>query len=699
MMNLKRLLKPRRVAIVGASNKETLGGFSVKLFLEHSPERSDDLFLVSKNRNELYGKNCYRTLSSIKQAIDLVIVCTPKSTVDKIVEEAAGIGAKGIIVFASGYSETGKKADIESEALLKKLCEEKGLALMGPNCAGFLNFVDKIYAFGFLVDINIEPGKIALLSQSGQVCTSLIDSSKASFSYLISSGNSKIVTIEDYMEFLIDDENAKVIAIYLEGVSKPEKFIKNLKTAAAKKKPVVILKAGRSEKGQQAAASHTGSLTGSDQCFDAVFDKFGVIRVDDMEELISTSSALELIPELPKKNAFVAVNASGGETAICADICSALGLNFPDLEDRTIDKLNEFLPDYAMARNPLDTTANICYDSDIYASALETALNDPNVEALIIGLTITENGEYASTYHMTNGIAKFMRKGNRKPIFIIPVIESGRHKNLIRKMKSVGVPILPPHLYAFKIIRNIIDFSLYNYKAKTLEVAVANKKVSGKIVLSEYQSKKVLKDAGIRIPEENIAENEEEALQIAEQIGFPVVMKVNSSKILHKSDVGGVILNINNISETKKAYRSIIKKVTKCDNSVLIQKMMPKGLETIIGVKSDQLFGPMVMFGIGGVFVEMFEDVCLYPAPFGKMEALEMINSLRSAKIFNGYRNQPALDVDKLADVLAKISKFAARNKNELMEMDINPLVVYEKGKGVVALDGLIIADKMEFDV
>jgi len=703
-MNLKKLLKPRKIAIVGASDKETLGGFSVKLFLNNSPGRSGDLFLVSKNRKELYGKKCYQNLSSIKRAIDLVIVCTPKNTVEKIVQEAADTGAKGIIVFASGYSETGKISDVEQENRLKKLCEEKGLALMGPNCAGYLNFIDQIYAFGFLVDIRIEPGKIALLSQSGQVCTSLLDSPKASFSYLISSGNSKIVTIEDYMEFLIEDENTKVISIYLEGVSKPEKFIKNLKTAAAKKKPVVILKAGRSEKGRQAAASHTGSLTGSNQCFDAIFKKFGVIRVDDMEELISTSSALELIPELPRKNAFVAVNASGGETAICADICAAFGLNFPELEENTLTKLNEFLPDYATARNPLDTTANVCYDSNIYASVLDTALSDPNVEAMIIGLTITENADYASTYHMTNGIEKFMRKGNRKPIFIIPVIESGRDRGLTHKMRSVGVPILPPHSYAFKVIQNIIEYSQYNTKDKRLEPAIPEKKINRKIVLSEHESKKMLKCLGIPIPEEKIAENEKDALRITEQIGFPVVMKIDSSDILHKTDAGGVILSIKNINEARQSYREILENVRNYNaktniNGVLIQKMLPKGLETIIGVKSDPLFGPMVMFGIGGVFVEMFEDVCLYPVPFGKTEAFKMINSLNSSELFHGYRNQAELDVDELAIVLVNISEFAARNKNVLLEMDINPLVVYEKGKGVVALDALIIADEGRFQV
>jgi acetyltransferase len=265
-------------------------------------------------------------------------------------------------------------------------------------------------------------------------------------------------------------------------------------------------------------------------------------------------------------------------------------------------------------------------------------------------------------------------------------------------MKEVGVPVLPPHSYAFKIIKNILEYSQYNTGNRILKIAIPDRNVNRGMVLSENQSKTIIKDLGIPVPEEKIAENEEDAERIADEIGFPVVMKINSSEIMHKSDAGGVILNITNVKEVKESYRSILANIRNYSSDVtikgvLVQKMQPKGLETIIGVKSDPIFGPMVIFGLGGFFVDIFEDFSLYPIPFGKAEAFDMINSLKLSDLFHGYRNHPELDTHALVAALVAVSDFAVKNKNRLVEMDINPLVVYEKGKGVMALDGLIIAD------
>ncbi len=703
-MDLDKLLRPRKVVIVGANEKKSLGGLTVKIFIEQCKERICDLYLVNSKHDEVFGIRTYHAISDIPENIDLIIIATPKSTVVELLKEAAKKGAGGAVVYASGYGETGREEDKQAEMDLKALCNELNIALMGPNCAGYVNFIDKIFSFGFTLRGRKNNGKIGLVAQSGQICQSMYDSPKTRFSYLISSGNSKIVQIEDYLNFLVEDENTKVVAAYIEGVSQPEKFACALKKAAHQKKPVVILKAGRSEKGSQLAASHTGSMSGSDKVFDAIFSKFGVIRVNDIEELIAVTTSLALMPSLPSRNAFTAVNVSGGETTICADMGTIAGLKFPDFEQKTIEKLKNILPNYATPNNPLDTTATVCYDADVYASVLKLVLSDNNVDMMIIGLTIGPDEELLSpsVECMTQGIEKIMKGGNKKPIAVMPSVESGRVQKYIDRLADVGVPVLPPPVYACNTIKYILNYSQWVQTCESRTLTIASPKVmeGQKIALSEHNSKELLKQFGVPVTKEAIAMSEEEAEKIAHEIGFPLVLKIESADILHKSDVGGVQLNISNINDVKKYYNEILSSVKKHKpdakiNGILIQEMLSRdAMEVIIGVKNDLQFGPMVLVGIGGIFVEVFKDMSLYPAPFNNKEALRMIGSLKAAPLFYGYRGQAELDIEALATTLVAISNFAVANKDILVEMDINPLFVYERGRGVVAADGLVIIKK-----
>lgn len=701
-MDLKKLLKPNKIAIVGASEKNNYGGFTTRHFLKSCKKRVDDgdVYFVNSTRYEVFGHKCYPNVLSLPGNIDLVIICTPKASVEGILKEAAEKKCGGAVVYASGYGETGDNGDKQDEMNLKVLCEDKNIALMGPNCGGFVNYVDTIYSIAFVIKERDEIGKVGLVAQSGQVCISLNDSFKSAFSYLISSGNSKIVQIEDYLEFLVDDEDTAVVAAYVEGVTQPEKFTAILKKAALKKKPIVILKAGRSKKGSLVAESHTGSISGSDKSFDAIFDKFGVIRVDDIEEMVSVSSALSVMKNLPKKNAFTALDGSGGETAITADMGSIYGIEFPDFTQSTLDALGEILPSYATPQNPLDGTATICYDVDVYSNTIKIVSSDPNVAATIIGLTLAPNNDDApATQIMVSGIEKFMNSSEaEKPVFVLPLIESGREQKLIDRLQGAGVPVLPPHKYGFGVLKKILKYAEYvqSVDMRTLEVAVPENKGGKRCALSEHDSKKLLKEFGVPLGREEIAISEEEAVKCALKIGFPVVMKIESADILHKSDANGVKLNVKNVETVKKYYHEILANTKKYKpdakiNGILIQEMLPKGMEVIVGINMDPQFGPMVLLGLGGIFVEIFKDVSLYPAPFNRNEAMMMINSLKSSKMFYGYRGQKELDVDVLADTLVAISEFADAKKNILLEVDINPLFVYEKGGGVVAADGLVI--------
>lgn len=695
-MNIKKLLRPDKIALVGATEKDTMAGFTSRMLIEHCQDRLDDVYFISLTNESVFGKKCYSTIEEIPTGIDLAILCTPQSTITPLLEQASIKGAKGAVVFASGYSETGNPRDIQMEEELLAYANKHKIAVMGPNCAGFINFVDKIFSFGFMFKAQEAAGNIGLISQSGQVCMALMESSKANFSYVISAGNSKIVTMEDYLDFLVEDDNTEVIAMYLEGIQKPKKFAKVLRKAAQKCKPIVVLKAGRSQKGASAAQSHTGSLSGTDKNIDAVFKKFGAVRVDDIEELSTVSAAFATLPALPKRNAFAFVNISGGETTVSADSAYIYGLDIPDFNPETITKLEQVIPTFATAQNPMDITGGATGED--FEKAIEIILDSPEIEMLITSLQITEEISDITIYDFLNGLIRYMENGNGKPVAVVPLIDSGRNVDIVERLKKVGVPILPPPNYGYKALNYIIDYVnfLETKELRSLEVSCPLDLRKCGSALSEHESKQILKNFGINVTDEIVAKTELEAVNAACKLGFPVVMKIESNDILHKSDIGGVRLNVSNQLAVEKYYKEIIHnaKVYKPEakvNGVLVQKMCPKGFEVIIGVNNDSQFGPIVLLGIGGVFTEVFKDVTLYPAPFGRDEALMMINNLKGSKMFYGYRGQSKCDVLALADTLVAVSNLAVSYKDKLIEMDINPVIVYEEGKGVIAVDGLII--------
>lgn len=695
-MNISYLLKPKKIAVVGASERESsFGGDTCKNIMDFS--NPSKYFFINPNRETIFGQKCYRSIEEVPENFELVIICTPQSTVVDILKSAAKKGCRGAVVYASGYSETGTPEGKKAEDELIEICKELDIALLGPNCAGFINYIDDVYSFAFISEKRDRKGSVGLVSQSGQLCLSLMDNPKGKFSYVISAGNASVIKVEEYLDYLVDDENTKVVAAYLEGVSKPEVFIKALEKAARKRKPVVILKTGRSEKGSKISASHTGSLSGSDKTYDAIFKKFGVIRVDDMEELLSMSHLLATLKELPKGSRFAAMNLSGGETIITADVGALKGINFPDFTEETLEKLRSMLPSYATPNNPLDMTATLSYDSEKYAKALRTVMDDPNIDMVIIGYTLLLNIADPCIYYMTEGIEKVVKEGNTKPMVMIPYIENTRNPEYAQRLEKAGVPILPPVVYAMDILKKLSDFVEYSADERVLELGQPKDKgPKSKRFLSEHESKNMLKEAGIPVPKEAIARTKEEALKIAREISYPLVMKIESADIPHKSDAGGVKLNIQSDEEVLKAFDEIMENVRKYNpnariNGILIQEMLPKGLELIVGVNNDPLYGPMILCGLGGVFVEVFKDVSLYPAPLNKIEAMEMIRSLKAYPLLTGYRGSKELDIEALADLIVKVAHFAVENKERIAEIDINPVFLYEKGKGLSVADSLIL--------
>lgn len=699
-MNLNKLLKPTSVAVIGASEKEGFGGDVCRNILSYVEDRSHVYFIHPK-RDSVFGVPCYKSISDVPENVDLMIICTSQKTVIPLLQEGAKKGVGGAVVFASGYGEVGTAEGKQNEAELIAAAKELNIAVMGPNCAGFVNYVDNVQAFAFISAKRDRKGSVGVVSQSGQLCLSMMDDPGMRFSYNISAGNGKIVQMEDYMDFLVDDEDTKVVSIYIEGVKNADKFAAVLKKAAEKRKPVVILKAGRSAKGGAIAASHTGSLSGSDASFDAVLKKFGAIRVDDLEELIAMSLMLSTMKRMPEKATFASMNLSGGETGICADVGSLNGIEYPDFTEETLKKLKEQLPSYASPNNPLDMTASLSYDADLYAGALRTVMDDPNIGMVLIGYTLLLEIADPCIHYMYKGIEKVVQEkgGNCKPIAMIPFAENTRNPEYQEKLFQIGVPVLPPPVYAFKMLRHLADFIDYKPETKTLELAVGHPKSEETQALSEHESKQELKVYGVPVPDEVIVTSKEEAAQFAKDHPGALVMKVESADILHKSDVGGVKLNICGPEAAEKAYEEIMESVTakRPDahiNGILTVPMLDAGVEIIIGVNNDPQFGPMIMVGMGGVFVEVFKDVALYPAPLKEEEALEMLKSLKSFKLLNGYRGTEKCDIKALCQTIVAISNYAQANKDVLKELDINPLFVYPEGKGVGVADALIVKRK-----
>lgn len=699
-MNLNKLLKPTSVAVIGASEKEGFGGDVCRNILSYVEDRSHVYFIHPK-RDSVFGVPCYKSISDVPENVDLMVICTSQKTVIPLLQEGAKKGVGGAVVFASGYGEVGTAEGKQNEAELIAAAKELDIAVMGPNCAGFVNYIDNVQAFAFISAKRDRKGSVGVVSQSGQLCLSMMDDPGMRFSYNISAGNGKIVQMEDYMDFLVDDEDTKVVSIYIEGVKNADKFAAVLKKTAEKRKPVVILKAGRSAKGGAIAASHTGSLSGSDASFDAVLKKFGAIRVDDLEELIAMSLMLSTMKRMPEKATFASMNLSGGETGICADVGSLNGIEYPDFTEETLKKLKEQLPSYASPNNPLDMTASLSYDADLYAGALRTVMDDPNIGMVLIGYTLLLEIADPCIHYMYKGIEKVVQEkgGNCKPIAMIPFAENTRNPEYQEKLFQIGVPVLPPPVYAFKLLRHLADFIAYEPETKTLELAVGHPKSEETQALSEHESKQELKVYGVPVPDEVIVTSKEEAAQFAKNHPDPLVMKVESADILHKSDVGGVKLNVCGPEAAEKAYEEIMESVTakRPDahiNGILTVPMLDAGVEIIIGVNNDPQFGPMIMVGMGGVFVEVFKDVALYPAPLKEEEALEMLKSLKSFKLLNGYRGTEKCDIKALCQTIVAISNYAQANKDVLKELDINPLFVYPEGKGVGVADALIVKRK-----
>lgn len=696
-MSIEKLIRPKSIAIVGVTEK--LGfGRSAALSIVKSSENIN-VYYINPKREELFGRKCYKGLKQLPEVVDCVVVCIPKAATIGILEEAGALGVKSAVVYASGFAEEGTEEGIELENKLIEISDKYDMKILGPNCMGLLNCIDKVNLWAGVSkwDLDTKKPGIGIVGQSGFITAEIVSSDYFNISYGFSTGNGNIVTLEDAVEFLVEDDYASVIAIYLEGLKNPKKFIECLKKAAQKRKPVIILKSGRSEKGAISAASHTGNLAGSSKAFESIFEKYGVISVENLEQFMCLAQALSVLNgNLPEVPAFAAINFSGGENTICADIAEETGVELAEILPETKEKMKDFLPGFATPKNPLDATTALFHEKDMIVGLLHVLDKDPNVGAIMIGANIRDE---QSNMHETlcNAIQEARETGLKKPVFAVPTLEGNRYLDYRVRLENAGVPIMSSVGTTFTCFNKIAKYVEYDYRTRTLEFEGVEKRNSKSTrALSELDSKIEMKNNGIPIPNQGLVTNIEELEKVIQEMNYPVVLKVNSSDILHKSDVGGVKVNINNKEKAIDAFNEILDNVNRLRpdasiDGILVQEMVEPGVEIIIGINNDDQFGPMILVGLGGVFVEIFKDTVLYPLPINKKEAEYMLQKLKAYKLLQGYRGELQCDINALTDMMVKLGDYAYKNRNVIKEIDLNPVFVYPKGKGIKVVDALII--------
>lgn len=704
MLNLAPLLNPESIAIIGVSKDPSrIGGRILKYLRTHG--YGGKILLVNPKYDELEGIKCYSDLASIPFEIDVALVAVPEQSVLSVLEEAGKSKVKSAIIYSAGFSEIGEEG-IKKQQELKQISQKNGMAVCGPNCVGIIGFHNKTaMSFSQFLDIpKLIPGNIAFVSQSGALGGSLlnrIQDRSIGISYFISTGNEAVLESSDFMEYLLDDPNTTVIMALIEGIRDAEKFLKVADLAVKKKKPIVIMKVGKTESGGKAASSHTGSITGSDRVYDAVFRQQGVIRVEEVEDLYLTASTLAKCHR-PKGNRVGIITTTGGGGVILTDKLVEMGMDLPELSLGTVAKLTKTKASFGIVKNPLDLTAQVVNDPLLFPKSIETFIQDETFDMIIVALAMVagERSKERATH--------IIQAANSTDKPILTWWASGSLSTPGMKMlEESRVPLFTSPQRGVKALHALVQYSrfLENYDDGKSPILSSSTNHRSKIekflktsseILTEDEGKEILSYYGIPIPQEGLGRNLEEIKGIASKTGYPVVLKIISPKITHKTEVGGLKLNIRNESELVKAYDEIMKNVKHYEpdaeiRGMLVQEMVPSGKEIIIGMVQDPQFGPMVMFGLGGIFVEVLKDFSLRHAPFKERDAWEMIREIKGYKILEGVRGEKRSDLESIVQALMGFSQLVLDLKDIFSEIDINPLVVYPDRGGVKAIDCLFV--------
>jgi acetyl coenzyme A synthetase (ADP forming)-like protein len=688
---LERLFSPRSIAVIGASKTAgKVGHYIVSNLVQGG--FAGPIVLVNQAGGELCGLPLYPQLADYPDPVDLVVIAVPAAMTPAAARDAVRKKAQAIVVVASGFRESGPLGKAIEDELLE-ICHKGGVRLLGPNCLGVINTAINLNA-SFSMRIP-QAGQLAIFSQSGALCTAMMDIAgerELGVSKVVSIGNKADISEVDILATLAHDEQTRVIVGYLEGIADGDKFVKAAEEASARK-PVVILKAGTTVAGSLAASHHTGVLAGKDTAYGAAFKRAGICRADSFEALFDYATALALQPT-PKGDRVLIITNAGGSGTVAADAVERSGMRVTTLSDGMTEQLRQLLPAAAAINNPIDISA--AAEPQHYASAIDLAVADPDIDAILIVLAPQYMMEPAATVrailsHLdetTPILASFLGgcgiMPSRKELAAagLPFYESPeRAAGALKAMYEYGV-------WKHRPARHVVRFPV---NRRRVERIIARRQRTDRLRLGEVKSKDILRAYGFHIMEGRLTTSTEEAVEIARLIGFPVALKIISPSIIHKSDLGGVRLNLGSAQEVADAFDLMMLRINKhAPNAIIggiyVEKMAEKGLEVIIGMTRDPQFGPMLMFGLGGIFVEVMKDVTFHLAPITEDEAIQMLKSTRSYELLQGKRGLKEVDIRAIGVALQRISQLTT-DFPQITELDINPLIVGEVGNEPVVVD------------
>lgn len=700
---MEYFFNPRTIAIIGASSDfRKPGGRSLNALQKRG--YTGKIYPINPNSRELLGIPCYPKLADVPDEIDMAIISTPAHTVLEKLEQCVDKKVKATVVFTSGFAEAGPEGAALQQRMTE-LAQKNDLRILGPNCVGIVNLSKSVMAcFANIVDLQpVYPMTFGFVTQSGAFGTMIFSQAVESgvgFNAFVSVGNEADTEFADYLAYMLANPETKLVGGYLEGAKDGTKLRRAAQTALELKKPVMIMKVGRTGAGARAASSHTGSLAGNDQVYDAFFRQMGIIRLEALSELTSFV-IVHRSGRIPKGNNIGILSISGGAGVLMADRSESLGLGVPEFKGETRRRLESYLPPYGSAKNPVDLTATAVSEPQMLGKCLKALVADENIHMIALAMGFMP--------HMAPVLAKDIIEvynSTDKPIVLATYVFNPSEAVLhaIETIKSAGVPVLTDHLHAVGALKNLSwyagklrDFEKASAKTKTLKIspsAATIAKLASPAPLAEYEAKEILKDCGIAITRESLATSAAMAVRMARAVGYPVALKIQSPQIPHKTEADGIRLNVRSDAQVRAAFKEIIGNARKFNpeadiHGVLVQEMAGDGLEIIVGTTRDPVFGHVVMFGLGGIFVEALKDVSLRVAPVSRGDAKEMIREIRGYSMLQGMRGRPPVDFQALTDVILRVSKLVSDYGDAIEELDINPLLVFEKG--VKALDALII--------
>jgi len=687
-------LSPKSIAIIGASDKRGSVGSTITSNIMNG--FTGTVYPVSPSRDTVFYKKAYKTVMNIPKQVDLAVIVIKNTLVASVLEECGKKKVKGVIIITAGFKEVDEEG-AKREQELKDIAKKYKIQIIGPNCLGVMNLAPQTMMNSTFLKITPKSGEIALVSQSGAICAALVEDASAQgigFSAVISMGNKANMSEVDVLKMLAAHNQTKVIVMYLEDMGDGQEFLKVCKHITRKlKKPVLVLKSGRSPEGAKAAMSHTGALMGSDEIYEALLKQSGAIRVDTMEELFDYATAFSKQP-LPSDGDLVIVSNAGGPAIISTDACSKLGVKMAKI-DNIRSKIDSVIPPWGSSRNPVDIVGDA--DFNRFSNVLDRVLQHPKVASVITMCTPSGTLNYDK---LAEVIVAMSKKYKKTMLASLMGLDEG-----ITNREILAKGDVPYYTYAEGAIRTLAAMIKFSNWIKETEGKITkfkvNKAKARKIFdkvkkekrpnLLEEEGLEILKAYGFPLPTSGLGKTEDEAVKIAKKIGYPVVMKIVSPQIIHKSDAGGVKVNLANDKEVKEAFKTIVKNAKKYNKKaeikgVLIVEMIKGGKEMIIGSKLETGFGPVIMLGMGGIYVEVLKDVTFKIAPVNNKEADDMISEIKTQKLLQGVRGEKPADIAKLSECIQRLSQLVT-DFNEIKELDMNPVLVMDKGKGCKILD------------